>query len=72
MKCKGLATLAVMGLVCVVCLVGAALSIKFLPQQEADVIEDGLETVAEDEIEYATHMSKGSLKDEVDEFFPHP
>lgn len=69
-KCKGIATALVAGLIFLSCVAAAFVAQRYLPKDEADAIEIGLEDVAEDEAEAITHMPAGSLKQGVDSIFP--
>lgn len=66
---KGLATVIILGVLFVGCMAGGWVASKYLGPDNP--IEEGLEDVAEDEVETITKAPKGSLKDEVDALFPH-
>lgn len=68
-KMMGIATVAFMMGVVVFCVVASWVSAKYLGPD--NYIEEDLEQVAEDEVEALVVVKKGSLKDEVDELFPH-
>jgi hypothetical protein len=66
---RGIATLAVIGIVTVVCIGLGWVSAHYLgPDNAAETL---LEDLAEHEIEDGLHAPEGSMKDEVDAFFPH-
>jgi hypothetical protein len=52
------------------CLTGAFLAKKYLPKEEAVLVEDELQDIAEHEAEDLFHLPDGSLKEEMGIIFP--
>lgn len=67
--CKGVASIAIVGLIVAVCAVAGIVSTHYLGTDNP--VEEELEVVAEDVAEKEFKLAPGTLKPEADLLFPH-